>query len=231
VASHSAVKLTPWRRALAAHWLLLLAACICLLFVFSRFASEVAEGELTRVDSALRSWVLRHRSADSTRVFGVLTVFASMAASLLLTAVAAAWLWIRKRRFSAAVFACAPVLATLLFVVIKQVVARKRPPGAGAVLASYSFPSGHMTSATGLWVTLMYLLWRERLIPPLAAILVGVGWPLLVGLSRVYLDVHWASDVEAGWLLGLGLSLAAAAVYERWRSRSGSATGGPHGRT
>ena len=66
------------------------------------------------------------------------------------------------------------------------------------------------------WVTLMYLLWRERLVSLLPAFLVGVGWPLLVGFSRVYLDLHWATDVLGGWLLGLAW---------RW----GPLAGGPGG--
>lgn len=215
----SPVPPSRWRRLLATYWLLLIAASLGLLLLFSKFASEVVEGELTGFDAALRGWVLRHRSPDSTRAFGVLTLFGSLPASLLVTAVVATWLWIRKRRLSAAIFASAPVLSTVLFVAIKQFTARARPPGAAAILHSYSFPSGHMTSATGLWVILMYLLWREQLLPWLPAILVGLGWPFLVGLSRIYLDVHWVSDVVAGWVLGIGLALASAAVYEWWRAR------------
>jgi len=70
----------------------------------------------------------------------------------------------------------------------------------------------------------MYLLWREKLLPLLPAILIGLGWPFLVGLSRIYLDVHWASEVGAGWLLGTGLTVASAAVYERWRARQPAAS-------
>jgi membrane-associated phospholipid phosphatase len=219
VASPHPAPQSRWTRLLAAYWILLIAASLGLLLVFSKFASEVVEGEVTGFDEGLRAWVLRHRSPDSTRAFGVLTLFASLQASLLFAAAAGAWLWIRKRRLGAAIFAATPVLTTVLFVAVKQLVARQRPPGATAILSSFSFPSGHMTSATGLWVTLMYLLWREQLIPWVPAILIGAGWPLLVGLSRVYLDVHWASDVGAGWILGVGLALASAAVYERWRAR------------
>ncbi|HTL06135.1 MAG TPA: phosphatase PAP2 family protein [Gemmatimonadales bacterium] len=207
------------RRVLAGYWVLLIAVSVVLLVILSKFASEVVEGELAGFDQALRGWVLRHRSPDSTRAFGVLTLFASLQASLLFAAAAAVWLWTRKHRVAAAIFACAPVLTTVLFVAIKQYTARQRPPGAAAILTSYSFPSGHMTSATGLWAALMYLLWREGLLPLLPALLIGLGWPFLVGLSRIYLDVHWASDVAAGWLLGLALALVAAAGYERWRAR------------
>ncbi len=207
----------PTRR-LAGYWLLLLTSCVVLLLLFSKFASEVAEGETTAVDDALRSWVLRHRAPEAIQVFGVLTVFASLAATVILAGLTTAWFWIRKRRITAGIFAIAPVLATFLLREIKIFIARPRPPGGVDLLNSYAFPSGHMTSATGLWVTLMYVFWREKSVPLWGALLVGFGWPLVVGMSRIYLDVHWGTDVVAGWMLGLGLACASAAVYERWRT-------------
>ena len=209
-----------WRRLLAAHWLILVVTSIALLLLLSKLTKEVVEGQLKGVDVAVRSWTLAHRTPAGMRAFATLTLAGSLAASLLIGAAAAAWLWIRKRRLGAAVFASTPALATFLFLSLKDLVGRPRPPGAEGILTNYSFPSGHMTAATGLWVTLMYLLWRERLLALLPAIMVAAGWPLLVGISRVYLDLHWASDVLGGWLLGLGLALAAAAVYERRRARA-----------
>ena len=96
---------------------------------------------------------------------------------------------------------------------------RQRPAGGAALLATYSFPSGHATATTAPYMTLVYLLWRKRLIPLFIALLAGVGWSFLVGVSRVYLGVRWATNVGGGWLLGLGLAMVAAAEYEWWRTR------------
>jgi len=58
---------------------------------------------------------------------------------------------------------------------------------------------------------------REGMISWTTAIVVGGGIPLIVGLSRIYLDVHWTTDVIAGWAVGLFVAALSAALYEYLR--------------
>lgn len=119
----------------------------------------------------------------------------------------------RSRRLGAGVLGV--VLAGMeTFEIAKQLIGRQRPPHGYAVDPTYSFPSGHATLAAAVFGTLAYVLWRERLLPGVAAIGVGILLPLVVGSSRVYLDMHWATDVAAGWLAGLIITSVAAAAYE-----------------
>lgn len=67
-------------------------------------------------------------------------------------------------------------------------------------------------------VTLCYVLARERIISWPAAIMIGGAVPLVVGLTRLYLNVHWATDVVAGWTVGLFVAAMSAALYEHLRS-------------
>ncbi|HEV8151177.1 MAG TPA: phosphatase PAP2 family protein [Gemmatimonadales bacterium] len=221
--------LTRWRRLLASHWVILVVASISVALGLSKITREIFEGPrggLGSLDASARAWVLAHRTPFGKQVLAALTLLGSTLATLILVSLLAFWLWRRKDHLVTAVFVSAPATAVLLLLGYREVMTRERPPGAAGIVANSSFPGGHVIVATSLWVTLMYLLWREKLLPLGPALLVAVVWPLLVAVSRIYLDVHWTSDVIAGWLLGLSLALAAAAVYERWR-----VTGGRLGRS
>jgi membrane-associated phospholipid phosphatase len=75
-------------------------------------------------------------------------------------------------------------------------------------------------------VTLCYVMAREGMISWTTAILVGGGIPLIVGLTRVYLDVHWATDVIGGWTVGLFVAALSAALYEYLRRNAPPEVGG-----
>jgi undecaprenyl-diphosphatase len=114
----------------------------------------------------------------------------------------------------------------ILGVLLKLLVGRDRPelldPVAQA--AGYSFPSGHaLNSALAAGVFLLVLLPFVRDHPGRrAALWAGVILlPLLTGLSRVFLGVHYTSDVVAGWLLGVAVVAATTVAFEGRRARGG----------
>ena len=142
-----------------------------------------------------------------------------------LAVILAAWLWRSRGRHIAAVLVTAPAVATALFVWIKNLFQRIRPAGAVPLhLVSYSLPSGHATASTAVLVTVSYIMARERLLSHSAALILGFLGPLLVGLSRIYLDVHWTTDVLGGWGLGLVVAALSAAAYEHMRARISGAS-------
>jgi len=135
----------------------------------------------------------------------VITFLGSGVFTWSLTAVCAALLAARRRWTEFWVLLAGMTISQIGIDVIKDAVDRPRPPGPHGVAASgSSFPSGHATHAVlYLWLAVTIVL---RLRPGIsrgtAVVLTGLGLTVLVGLSRVYLNVHYLSDVSAGWALG-----------------------------
>ena len=114
--------------------------------------------------------------------------------------------WLLKRHWSEmAIFDLSLLGAYQLIEFLKASFQRVRPEPSGLVVAhGYSFPSGHSLITMVLFAYLAYLL--VRFIPASWKRNLGVGvlllLPILVGLSRIYLGVHYPSDVLAGWAVG-----------------------------
>lgn len=179
-------------------------------------------------DRPLLTMIARHRAGWLSAVLRAVTWLGSPLVVAGVVAVAAAAVYWRTRRLR--VFALAAVVlggAELLETVTKTMVSRARPPlalrVAGVSADGSSFPSGHATLAAagyGLIALLMAGICTRRAhrIALWASAVVVAG---LVGVSRIYLGVHWASDVLTGWLLGGGVLLVAgcAPLLARWRTR------------
>jgi undecaprenyl-diphosphatase len=97
---------------------------------------------------------------------------------------------------------------------IKEWTERPRPPDSLVDAEGYAFPSGHAANST-LYVWLAATLaWRidPSIVRRGLVIGIGIAFAAVIGLSRVYLRVHWLSDVSSGWALGMSGFAAAAAV-------------------
>ena len=120
-----------------------------------------------------------------------------------------------RRLRLALILAVVLVVAALFTELVKDFVARPRPTLDPLVTASgYSFPSGHTLNGTVTYGLLALVAWRSRF--PLtirrAVLVAGVTLPVLVGLSRIALGVHWPTDVLAGWLAGVAFVALAATL-------------------
>lgn len=193
----------------------------------AKVGEDVFAHESTSFDGAVQQWMLAHQRPLAERCFYWITVLGGVSAMRVLALGGAAYLWYRGRRGVAAGVLIAPVIANLLFNLMKRLYARPRPPGLGGpVDSSYSFPSGHATSAAAVCCTLAYVLWRERLLSGGLALALAAAVPLLVGVSRLYLNVHWATDVLGGWCAGLLIAVLCAVLYNRYPRRRGVADDG-----
>ena len=168
-----------------------------------------------------------HRSPGWTTLARVLSTVGSQAVLAPVTAVVAAALLVRRRFVQAGLLIAAWGGALLLYNLTKGFVQRPRPPSAiwlTNVGKSTSFPSGHATQslATFAALALIAAAWTSRAAWPGAAmaLILAAG----VGSSRVYLGVHWTTDVLAGWLIAAAwvasvvwLAGLATVPERRWR--------------
>ncbi len=124
-------------------------------------------------------------------------------------------LLVARRWLALLAFAATEALTPLLSTLLKAHVDRPRPPGGLIHPSGASFPSGHAAYAGATCVALVVLFTvpgpRRRLWWTIAAVgIVGMAW------SRTYLQVHWLTDVTAGSLLGIGVTLVTFAATQRW---------------
>ncbi len=192
-------------------------------WLFLAIADEVVEGEADEIDRMV-FLALRER-ADINNPLGPpwlqeaaleITALGSFAVLGLITFAVIVWLLLLRKAGTAALVAIAVGGGVLISTLMKSGFARARPdlvPHADVVHTA-SFPSGHAMSAAVVYLTLAVLLARTQEHRRLKAYLVGVAIvvTLLVGVSRVYLGVHWPSDVIAGWCVGSAWALLCWAV-------------------
>jgi membrane-associated phospholipid phosphatase len=173
------------------------------LAVFFLLAAGLGEDEVAAFDrGALRAVEHLHVAAATSAMRG-LTFFGDyLGATLLTVALIAVLVALRRRRdalFVAAVMAGSGVLQYL----IKLAFARPRPSAFPPLVTmnSFSFPSGHAMTSASLVLALTVVCWRSRW--RWAAIAGGTVFALAVSFTRLYLGVHYPSDLLAGWCLSV----------------------------
>lgn len=185
------------------------------LAAFAGIAKVVLEGFVQPWDDATLRWFAEHRTPALTQVALQITMLGTGVVLAVLVCIAAAFLWLTRHRLSAYLLLASFFGAFLLNNLLKDVFERPRPlvVHALAPVATSSFPSGHAMGsmaaygAVALLVARLAQRRRVRVLTwALAIALIGA-----IGLSRLYLGVHYPSDVLGGFAAGLAWVAFAAA--------------------
>ncbi len=165
-------------------------------------------GMVERIDLWLSAWLAAHRSPQGLALFGWITDLGNgrviVALALLLSLV----LWGLRARLAARLSAqiaalwLVPIGASLTTYWLKIAFARPRPEAALRALTDFSFPSGHATGAVAFFGFVAWLAVYNRWLSPALALGLGGTLVALIGFSRLYLGVHYLSDVANGYLVG-----------------------------
>ena len=183
------------------------------LFVFAKTVDEVTEGETDHVDRVIVEWVTSlHSPKWFDEIMRDCTAFGGIFV-LSLTTFAVGVYFGAKRLWSALVFLLVSVVgAWALSMGLKHIFNRPRPQiiEHGSYTFTTSFPSGHAMLSAAVWLTLAVMLARLEKSYYLKAyfVLLGLFVSGMVGISRVWLGVHWPTDVLAGWALGTVWAIA-----------------------
>lgn len=174
---------------------------------FIELTEELAEDDLTQFDERVGTAIVSFRSETATRYLTFVTHLGDTYAYAAISIVLAAWFFIRHRswRFTAKAVGVL-LLAALSNVVLKEIIHRERPSLDHLVtVTTLSYPSGHAMSAMAFYGFLIFLCLRHSMSRGLQYFLITLLTILifLIGVSRIYLGVHYASDVLAGWIGGL----------------------------
>ena len=201
------------------------------LFVFIVVAGEVMAGDTLRFDRWL---LMAMRSAGDPgdpvgplwmeEMFRDFTALGGVGVLSLLTMLSVVYLWLQGMR-RVAMFTLLAILGGLLFSTLLKVgFDRPRPDIVthGALVYTASFPSGHSMLSAVVYLTGAALLATVHQTRRLRIYLIGcaVLTTLLVGISRIYLGVHWPSDVLAGWAAGSAWA-AACWLLAHWLKERG----------
>lgn len=212
-------------------WMLVaLAVSAALILGFVGIADEVLEGETHALDMA----VLQALRADDgtpigpgwlTEAMRDLTALGSFSVLGLMVIGVLGYLLLTGKRVMALLVLVSVIGGALVSSILKELFSRPRPSFEHAAeVFTASFPSGHALISTVTYLTLGALLARVQASARLRIYIIAIAvlLSLVIGLSRLYLGVHYPTDVLAGWCLGAawaGLCLAVAA----WLQRRGAA--------
>jgi undecaprenyl-diphosphatase len=186
--------------------------------------AELVRGEsplLQRVDTEAHTWAATGRSTGATRFFVFVTIVGAPVPLALIVAAAAVPLVIKRRWQRLGYLLVTTIGGSLLVVQLKIYFARARPDLAEAIRQAhgFSFPSGHAMGSMVVSGALAYLGYRafKSMRAKAAAVAAAATFVLAVALSRVYLGVHWISDVAAGMSGGLLWVTGTTVAYEVFR--------------
>jgi len=192
--------------------------------LFIRITQELLEKEVDAVDRTLLLKVIAARTSWLNVVMVDMTALGSATLLALFSLVALAVFAAMRAWVNALQLASASAGSLLLTVVTKSFIERVRPQGVPRLVeaSGYSYPSGHSLSSAALYLTIALLIGRylrshRARVAVIAGSLVLIA---IVSFSRVYLGVHYPSDVTSGACVGIAWALLLNAAFSSWRAPS-----------
>ncbi|MGI8383937.1 phosphatase PAP2 family protein [Robertmurraya sp. P23] len=203
------------------------------LLAFSVMALLVERNTIVSFDSSIISYVQGLEAPWLTTIMRFFTFIGDTIPVILLTFVSLFLLYkVLNHRAELVLFLAVMLGANILFLSLKMFFHRARPDLHRLAEASnYSFPSGHATMAFALYGVLTFLLWRHintSFKRTIHIILSGIVI-LSIGISRIYLGVHYPSDILAGYFICAFWLMLAIGFFQRYKDKRNRKVSSPFG--
>ncbi len=166
---------------------------------------DLLRGNLSQINNGVNSWAATIHMIDFTLVAKLVAVGFDTAPLLALSLVIGTVLFLMKMRKNALVLVGAMAGNAVILEVLKTFIYSPRPLNELVLETGNSFPSGHVTSTVvlfGLLAFFTWQIWKSTSFKAVSSVLVA-ALALLVGFTRIYLNVHWLTDVVGGYFLGV----------------------------
>ncbi|MGT2728970.1 phosphatase PAP2 family protein [Streptococcus phocae subsp. salmonis] len=191
-----------------------------LLFVIMGYMVKFFPEQLTALDGVIQSAVRGNLPEGATRFFKLVTIVGNVKTQMMILTISVLICYALKWKAEALFLLSNGLMAALFITGFKILYQRPRPLIEHLVHAGgYSFPSGHTTGSM-LIIGSLIIIFHQRLRQSPFQLVVDfclTSLLLLIGLSRVYLGVHYPSDVLAGFLLGFGILSLLYPYYDKKR--------------
>lgn len=181
--------------------LIILLICI---IIFLAIIEDVFEKETMTIDLFIYKIIVQNMRNDVlTNVFKVITNFGGVYCLIIISILSA--IFIKDKKIASSI-PLNLVIITILNVVLKNIVERPRPEGYRLINETgYSFPSGHSMISAAFYGLIIYFIWKNvknKKLKYISCTLLGI-LIALIGISRIYLGVHYASDVIGGFTISI----------------------------
>ena len=190
---------------------------------FGVMALLVGKQSILAFDSTIISFVQGFEAPMLTTIMKMFTFIGGTKPIIVISVLILIILYVvLKHRSELVLFIAIIIGANVLFLTLKQLFHRVRPDlHRLAEATNYSFPSGHATMAFALYNTLTFLLWGHisSRLGRTVLIIFSVYMILIIGISRIYLGVHYPSDIISGYFISAFWLTFAIGFYQRYKGR------------
>lgn len=187
--------------------------------LFGLVSTNVHQGDTLAFDQSFLRSINSYSSPFLDSFFLIFTELGGVVAVTITSLTLFSYFVYKKQRYNALLLGVGVGGAALINYIAKITFERARPELWSQLITetTYSFPSGHAAGSSALAICIVALLWRTKWRIP--AMVIAPLYIVLIGLSRMYLGVHYLTDVIAGWILSVAwVTIVIALIYAR-RSR------------